>query len=45
VFEYLTAAETEAGFAALAADVAAEAAAGRPEPVEEDLDLLVLAAR
>jgi ubiquinone/menaquinone biosynthesis C-methylase UbiE len=42
VFEYLTEAETEAGFAALAADVAAETAAGRPEPVEEDLDLLVL---
>lgn len=45
VFEYLTEAETAAGFAALDADVAAEAAAGRPEPVEEDGDLLVLAVR
>jgi SAM-dependent methyltransferase len=45
VFEYLTEAEIEAGFAALDADVAAEAAAGRPQPVEEDLDLLVLGRR
>ncbi|MFL6072227.1 MAG: class I SAM-dependent methyltransferase [Mycobacteriales bacterium] len=44
VFEYLAETEIEAGFAALDADVAAETAAGRPRPVEEDLDLLVFAA-
>jgi ubiquinone/menaquinone biosynthesis C-methylase UbiE len=39
-FEFLTEAETEAGFAALAAAVASER---DPQPVEEDCDLLVMA--
>jgi ubiquinone/menaquinone biosynthesis C-methylase UbiE len=42
VFEYLTEEETERGFAALDADVAAETV---PQPVEEDCDLLVLSRR